>query len=88
LAIAVVFYVASDFANLATSGVDRGLFLYVHADRPPFAPYAKALEKLKQGWTSREGAPLHERGSRAASHLNAPEDKSHGGLHPDRSRDV
>ena len=54
LTIAVFFYVASDFANRTTSGVDRGFSIYVHADRPPFAPYGRALDELKQGFHALE----------------------------------
>lgn len=49
-AIGVVFYAAADFANVATSGVDRGFYLCFHVERPPFAPYGKALDVLKQGF--------------------------------------
>ena len=54
MAVAVVFYVASDFQNLATSGVDRGFYIYVHADMPPFAPYGKGLRELKRGFEELE----------------------------------
>jgi len=49
-AIAVIFYVATDFHNLATRGLDRGFVIYgIEGPRPPFSAYGPAFDALERG---------------------------------------